>query len=89
MDKNKIMKYAAVFLLIIGIAYFWNRLSPGAIDKNFDTPQESESAIDLKELDKVTTHNDIPSVVKEYEGFTVDFNPENKTPNYVAWILQG
>ncbi|MDE6017214.1 MAG: DNA/RNA non-specific endonuclease [Muribaculaceae bacterium] len=93
MDKNKILKYAAVFLLIIGIAYFWNRLSPGAIDKNFDTPQQSESngrpAIDINELDKVTKSKDVPSVVKEYEGFTVDFNQENKTPNYVAWILQG
>ncbi|MDE7409865.1 MAG: DNA/RNA non-specific endonuclease [Muribaculaceae bacterium] len=93
MDKTKILKYAAVFLLIIGIAYFWNRLSPGAIDKNFDTPQqtesESRSAIELSKLDKVEHTKDVPSVVKEYEGFTVDFNPENRTPNYVAWVLQG
>ena len=93
MDKTKILKYAAVFLLIIGIAYFWNRLSPGAIDKNFDTPQqtesESKSAIELSSLDKVEHTKDVPSVVKEYEGFTVDFNPENRTPNYVAWILHG
>lgn len=93
MDKNKILKYAAVFLLIIGIAYFWNSLSPGAIDKNFDSPQPTDSkslsSIDLTELDKVGMAKGIPSVVKEYEGFTVDFNPENKTPNYVAWILHG
>ncbi|MDE7345929.1 MAG: DNA/RNA non-specific endonuclease [Muribaculaceae bacterium] len=93
MDKNKILKYAAVFILIIGIAYFWNRLSPGAIDKNFDTPtssgSDSKSAIELTDLDKVTGSKSVPSVVKEYEGFTVDFNPENKTPNYVAWILHG
>lgn len=93
MDKNKILKYAAVFLLIIGIAYFWNRLSPGAIDKNFDTPQQNESkspsAIELTSLDKVTLSKGIPSVVKEYEGFTVNFNPENKTPNYVSWVLHG
>lgn len=93
MDKNKILKYAAVILLIIGIAYFWNRLSPGAIDKNFDTQQPIESnskaSIQLKDLDKVTVTKSLPSIVKEYEGFTVEFNPENKTPNYVAWILQG
>lgn len=91
MDKNKILKYAAVILLIIGIAYFWNRLSPGAIDKNFDTPQTTETeesnGINLTELEKVVRTKKIPSVVKEYEGFTVDFNPENKTPNYVSWIL--
>ena len=95
MDKNKNLKYAAVFLLIIGIAYFWNRLSPGAIDKNFDTPQQSESpspsksVIDIKQLDKVTADKQLPSIIKEYEGFTVNFNPDNKTPNYVSWILQG
>ncbi|MDE7418746.1 MAG: DNA/RNA non-specific endonuclease [Muribaculaceae bacterium] len=89
MDKNKILKYAAVFLLIIGIAYFWNKLSPGAIDPNFDTPQEKEALFKLKDLDKVKSDKVMPSIIKEYEGFTVDFNPENKTPNYVAWILQG
>ncbi len=89
MDKNKILKYAAVFLLIIGIAYFWNKLSPGAIDPKFDTPQEEESQINLKDLDKVKSAKDLPSIIKEYEGFTVDFNPKNKTPNYVAWTLQG
>ncbi|MDE6741872.1 MAG: DNA/RNA non-specific endonuclease [Muribaculaceae bacterium] len=92
MDKNKILKYAAVFLLIIGIAYLWNRLSTGAIDKAFDTPQQTASSnhsIDLTTLDKVTSAQGVPAVFKEYEGFTVSFNPENKTPNYVSWILHG
>lgn len=92
MDKNKILKYAAVFLLIIGIAYFWNKLAPGAIENDIksDSSEAAKSApaIDLKELDKVTIANELPSIVKEYEGFTVDFNPKNKTPNYVAWVLQ-
>lgn len=91
MDKTKILKYAAVILLIIGIAYFWNKLAPGAIDKDFDTPQQNESdtfpSIELTDLGKVIPAKEIPSVVKEYEGFTVDFNPMNKTPNYVAWVL--
>lgn len=93
MDKNKILKYAAVFLLIIGIAYFWNKLAPGAIENDIksDSSKASEStnAIDLNELDKVKSILDMPSIIKEYQGFTVDFNPKNKTPNYVAWILQG
>ena len=93
MDKSKILKYAAVFLLIIGIAYFWNRLAPGAVDKDFGAPKPTESksssTIDLNALDKVKGANGVPSEVKEYEGFTVDFNQENKTPNYVAWILHG
>ena len=93
MDKNKILKYAAVFLLIIGIAYFWNKLAPGAIENDFKSESskssETSSAINLKDLDKVKTAKGLPSIIKEYEGFTVDFNPDNKTPNYVAWILQG
>ncbi len=89
MDKNKILRYAAVFLLIIGIAYFWNKLAPGAIDKDFKAdPNKPDNSIELSNLDKVTTPKNLPSVEKDYEGFTVNFNPENKTPNYVAWILQ-
>ncbi len=93
MDKNKILKYAAVFLLIIGIAYFWNKLAPGAIENDIksDSSEASKTTptINFKELDKVAVSKALPSVVKEYEGFTVNFNPENKTPNYVAWVLQG
>jgi endonuclease G len=31
----------------------------------------------------------IPSQVKEYEGFTLSFNSDNHTPNWVAWQLLG
>lgn len=93
MGKNKILKYAAVFLLIIGIAYIWNRIAPGAIENDVKS-EKSEALsstldIDIDELDKVGSTESIPSVVKEYKGFTVNFNPKNKTPNYVAWILHG
>ncbi len=85
------MKYAAVFLLIIGIAYFWNKLAPGTIENDFksESNKESSPTIDINDLDKVSIGKKLPSIVKDYEGFTVSFNPENKTPNYVAWILQG
>ena len=93
MDKTKILKYAAVFLLIAGIAYFWNNLAPGAIDPEYNTTEtaktEGASVIDLTELGKVTKVKKFPSAIRDYEGFTVDFNPVNKTPNYVAWILHG
>lgn len=90
MDKNKILKYAAVFLLIIGIAYFWNKLAPGDIENDIKaTSSEDAPVINISDLDKVNYAKDLPSSMKEYEGFTVNFNPKNKTPNYVAWILQG
>lgn len=90
MDKNKILKYAAVFLLIIGIAYFWNKLAPGAIENDIKAEKtDSAPVIRISDLDKVNYAKDLPSKIKDYEGFTVNFNPKNKTPNYVAWILQG
>ncbi len=90
MDKNKILKYAAVFLLIIGIAYFWNRLAPGAIENDIKADSSKPAqTFALKDLDKVSQAKSVPAIEKEYEGFTVNFNPKNKTPNYVAWILQG
>ena len=38
-------------------------------------------------LETVSLPPDIPEQIKEYEGFTVSFNKENHTPNYVAWEL--
>lgn len=40
-------------------------------------------------LETVSIPEDLYSQVKEYEGFTVSFNKDNKTPNYVAWELLG
>jgi len=31
----------------------------------------------------------VPQQIKEYEGFTVNFNAFNRTPNYSAWELLG
>lgn len=40
-------------------------------------------------LETVALPESVPSQVKEYIGFTVSFNKDNKTPNYVAWELLG
>lgn len=47
------------------------------------------SGVSIESLGIVSLPVGIPSVEKRYEGFLVNFNPENKTPNYVVWILQG
>lgn len=47
------------------------------------------SGVSLESLEIVTLPAGISSVEKHYEGFLVNFNPDNKTPNYVVWILQG
>lgn len=38
-------------------------------------------------LSYVSIPNSIPQQVKEYTGFTVNFNKDNHTPNFVAWEL--
>ncbi len=56
-----------------------------------ETPQKDwkyETA-DWTEALKVATDPATPSLIKEYEGFIVSFNKENKTPNWVAWELLG
>ncbi|MDE5849196.1 MAG: DNA/RNA non-specific endonuclease [Muribaculaceae bacterium] len=40
-------------------------------------------------LEKVTIPQGLTSQIKEYTGFTLSFNKDNRTPNYVAWELLG
>lgn len=39
------------------------------------------------DLLSVKTHGQLPSQIKDYEGFRVSFNKDNHTPNWVAWEL--
>lgn len=40
-------------------------------------------------LENVTISRGLTSQVKEYTGFTLSFNKDNRTPNYVVWELLG
>lgn len=40
-------------------------------------------------LETVSLPDNLSSQIKEYIGFTISFNKDNKTPNYVAWELLG
>lgn len=40
-------------------------------------------------LDRVAMPSAVPSQLKEYEGFALSFNRQNRTPNWVAWELLG
>ena len=44
---------------------------------------------DAQELMNVVIPEDMPSQIKDYEGFRVSFNRDNRTPNWVAWELLG
>lgn len=40
-------------------------------------------------LENVVIPSGLASQIKEYTGFTLSFNKDNRTPNYVAWELLG
>lgn len=40
-------------------------------------------------LENVTIPKGLASQIKDYTGFTLSFNKDNRTPNYVAWELLG
>ncbi len=40
-----------------------------------------------EELLSVTIPSSLPSQIKDYDGFRVSFNRDNRTPNWVAWEL--
>ena len=41
------------------------------------------------DFEYVVIPDETPSIIKEYEGFTVNFNPSHHIPNYVVWELTG
>lgn len=52
-------------------------------------PNPQSPAKHYPDLDKVTIPPLTPSQYAEYTGFSLSFNKENLTPNYVAWELLG
>lgn len=78
----KILRHTGAFLLIAAAIF------SGCRQANADEGRTKDN-IQLEDLEVVVSPEGLPSVTKQYVGFTVNFNPENKTPNYVAWILQG
>lgn len=72
-----------MILIIIGIVLAFsvsscsteNEPSPNAKPKHYPG------------LETVSIPESLPSQIKEYLGFTLSFNMDNHTPNYVAWEL--
>ncbi len=85
------MKFKSLIILIVLSAGFgiwkWHAAGNGA-----DAPEATGSR--LKEetrhapaLMSVMLPDSITSQIKDYEGFSVSFNKDNHTPNYVVWEL--
>lgn len=96
MKKNnmKHIGYAICFLLIaIGVfmAVNSNASSNGTSADEVETPGDSlkESIRHYPALETVIIPDSVAQQTKEYIGFTISFNKDNRTPNYVAWELLG
>ena len=64
---------------------------PGNDDNSENTGSISgeRSYKSFSHLDSITIRANLPHQLKDYTGFTVSFNKENHTPNYVVWELLG
>lgn len=72
----------AVSIMIACIIYFGCRIANAQ-----DNDTQNDNGFSLVDIEKVIIPNGIPSIKKDYEGFTTNFNPQRHTPNYVAWTL--
>ena len=61
------------------------RSNPPEDPSQNQTPTPSDKHYDG--LEKVILPSDLVEQIKDYTGFTVSFNKNNHTPNYVAWEL--
>lgn len=90
----------SIVLVTVGVIMAVNSCSPtdepdmpkldNPTDNNGNQTSGNSSGVQhYPALETVTLPDQLPSQVKEYIGFTVSFNKDNKTPNYVAWELLG
>lgn len=89
MKKSKPLFLALIFVAIalVGIVGFARMRGREKTDCQMQ-PNTGVAQAGLDLLD-VGTPASLKSQVKDYEGFRVSFNSDNKTPNWVSWELLG
>ena len=89
MKKSKPLFLALIFVAIalVGIVGFARMRGREKTDCQMQ-PNTGVAQVGLDLLD-VGTPASLKSQVKDYEGFRVSFNSDNKTPNWVSWELLG
>lgn len=88
---NKIHHTAAIaFAAVILMPAFYS-CNTGKDEPKMPTPDipGKPSATHYEGLENVVIPSGLASQIKEYTGFTLSFNKDNRTPNYVAWELLG
>lgn len=103
MKKSLLSISSLLLLALIGFRYITDldktpHASPGVAGVNTDTTSVSSTGKGLPEKQNVESKRysnleipDVPSPlksqIKSYSGFTLSFNPDNRTPNWVGWEL--
>ncbi len=80
-----ILIVAAAAIAAVCIARSHSR-SSGTPEQRGESPSAQITG-DATDLLNVTLPPSLSSVTKDYNGFSLSFNPDNRTPNYVAWEL--
>lgn len=78
---------ACLAIIAVGIALaFYSYSKPNRVEESFDVAPRHKY---FPGLETVKIKDGTPEQIKEYTGFTLSFNKDNHTPNYVAWELLG
>lgn len=92
MSMKHLSHFLAAAILISLILASCGGDEPAPPTQSSSDPKEEEVILvpsQGKTLYDVRIPSTLASQIKEYTGFTLSYNKENKTPNYVAWELLG
>lgn len=87
MKKSYIIILLVCALALISVGVYGLTCSRKENSNHITGIASRSSASSAGDLLNVNIPASIPSQIKDYEGFRVSFNRENKTPNWVAWEL--
>ncbi|RXI22988.1 MAG: DNA/RNA non-specific endonuclease [Candidatus Amulumruptor caecigallinarius] len=74
-----------IIVLVIGLAVAW---TTHKYDKDSSIDSATTSA-EISRLTEVSMPGNVQSQIKKYSNYTVSFNRDTHTPNWVAWVLTG
>lgn len=86
----KMQHAAIVFATVMAMPAFYS-CNTGKDEPKMPTPDipGNQEATHYEGLENVVIPSGLASQIKAYTGFTLSYNKENRTPNYVAWELLG
>lgn len=84
-----VLSISIVFIIIGAYMALHPSLSDAADDNIKNQESRQNGKRHFAALETVTLPDSLSDRTKEYIGFTISFNADNRTPNYVAWELLG